>query len=255
MPGRPCNPEILQYLNAHSYPAVPIIPTEEGQSHINLSGPDGESIGVLFPYIQGTESNLDTEITTIGRQTALLHSLMEQYPKPLVRHGKEFFIDRYIHILEQLHYPPAKVKELADYGSELWSRIEKLPPGFCHGDLHSGNMLQTAKEYILFDFDVASDAYPVVDVASLSNKAHFNRLTESAWDDTMRMFERFYLGYSRIRSLSDPEIAAVYDFIPVRHYELIATITECQGLDSLSVPFLDQQFAWLMQWRDLKKPL
>lgn len=247
--------EIIHYLRKHDYPAVPIIPTADNRMYITLTVPEGESIGVLYAHIQGTEPNLDTEITRIGQQTAELHNLMEKYPKPLVRRGKGFFVDRYIDILKQLHYPPDKVYRLADYGCELWSRIEKLPNGFCHGDLHSGNMLQTDKEYILFDFDIASDSYSIIDVSTLSDKSNFNRLTEPACAETMRMFERFYQGYSRVRSLSSLEIAAIFDFIPVRHYELIATITDCQGLDNLSLQFLDQQFDWLMQWRGRQKPL
>jgi hypothetical protein len=47
------------------------------------------------------------------------------------------------------------------------------------------------------------------------------------------------------------EIDAIFDFIPIRHYELIATITECQSLTSLSTAFLDEQYDWLLRWREL----
>lgn len=247
--------EIIQYLNRQNYPVAPIIPAEDSRLHIDIAGPDGDCTGILFSYIQGKEPELETEITQIGEQTGELHKLMQEYTKPLIRRGKEFYIDRYIDILAQMNYSPERIKELSDYGSELWSRMEKLPNGFCHGDLHSGNIIQNQRNYYLFDFDIASDSYSVIDVAALSNKTNFNRLEESAYADTIRMFERFYAGYSRKRSLSNAEIACIFDFIPIRHYELIATITECQGLNGLKQSFLDQQYVWLMQWRTIAKSL
>lgn len=243
---------ILEYLRLKDYPAVTVVPTADSSLFLELSAPDGQCVGVLYDFVQGTEPDLCAEISQVGRQVGELHRLMEQFPKDLVRRGKEFYIDRFLTILQQLEYPDARVKELSDYGREMWARIEQLPKGFCHGDMHSGNMLQTGPGvYILFDFDVSSMASPVVDVASLSNKTHFNRYEESSYEVTVQELDRFYQGYSLNRILSDAEIAAVFDFVAVRHYELIATITECQGLEGLSESFLNQQYEWLMNWRNL----
>lgn len=143
--------EIIQFLRTHDYPAVPIIPTKDGSLSITLAGPKGDCTGILYAYIHGKEPNLETEITNLALQTGELHSIMKNHPMPLVRRGKEFYIDRFIDMLAQLQYPPEKVNELADYGNELWGRMEKLPRGFCHGDLHSGNILQTQSRYFLFD--------------------------------------------------------------------------------------------------------
>lgn len=244
--------DVIQFLRKNDYPVVSIIPTEEGSLYIKLNIPEGQCIGILYDFIEGIEPNFSTEIINVGQQIGELHNLMIKYPNPLIKRGKDFFIDRFIVILQKLQYCSKKVKELEKYGEEIWSNIKRLPTGFCHGDLHSGNMLQTKlNQYILFDFDIVSHAYSIIDVATLSNCTDFNQLDESTYDSTTRMFERFYQGYSKKRTLSDIEIAAIFDFIAVRHYELIATITDCQGLNCLSQSFLDEQFEWLMKWRTI----
>lgn len=166
--------------------------------------------------------------------------------------GKEFYIDRYISILYDLDYQSGRIDELADYGLELWASMERLPAGFCHGDLHTGNMRQSGlDEYVLFDLDAASNTCSLIDVATLCDCSDFNRFDAAAYSQTMRMFERFNQDYRAEREISDGEIAAMFDFIAIRHYELIATITRCQGLDHLSRAFLDEQYEWLMNWRNL----
>lgn len=44
------------------------------------------------------------------------------------------------------------------------------------------------------------------------------------------------------------DMQCVYDFIAIRHYDIQATITQCQGY---SIENLVNQHAWLMRWRDL----
>ncbi len=248
--------EIIQYLKQNNYPVVSIVFTQHGRYFIELTMPEGKCIGILFDYIDGIEPNRENELASIGRQVGELHEIMSKYPNPLIIRGKEFFIDRYITILREVLYCPLRIKDLEDYGQEVWDRMSGLPHGFCHGDLHTGNMLKTkSNEYILFDFDIASYSHSVIDVAILSDGTNFNNLTEFAYDNTKRTFEKFYQGYSKIITLSDAEISAIFDFIPIRHYELIATITDCQGLDSLSPAFIDEQYGWLMGWKTLNSKI
>jgi len=244
--------EIIQYLKMNNYPVVSIIPSVEGSLYFDLSLPEGRCIGILYDYIEGIEPNLKIEITDVGQQVAELHNIMEKYPHPLIKRGKEFYIDRFIIMLRKLNYSPMKIKELDEYGNELWNNIKKLPNGFCHGDLHSGNILQgKTNEYTLFDFDIAAYSYSIIDVSTLSNDTNFNKLDESTYQSTMENFNRLYKGYSTKRLLSDLEITSIFDFVAVRHYELIATITDCQGLNTLSNSFLDQQYEWLMKWKTI----
>lgn len=243
---------ILQYLKLQDYPVVSIVPTREGASHVVIDTPRGMSVAILFDYLDGPEPDLKTEIVDIARQVGWLHKVMETYPHPLPRRNKDFYVGRYLAILQELDYPPRRIIDLATYGSECWSRLERLPVGFCHGDLHTGNMRQVAPgRYVLFDFDIASRSHSLIDIATLCDDSDFNRFNAAAYDHTRRAFERFYQGYRQEREISNEEIAAIFDFIPVRHYELIATITQCKGIEHLSRAFLDEQYDWLIRWRDL----
>ena len=243
---------ILQYLQQQDYPVVSIVLTRAGDSHVSIDTPRGTSIAILFDYLDGPEPDRKTEIVHLARQVGRLHKIMDTYPDPLLRRGKDFYVDRYLTILQSLDYPPSRISDLAAYGSECWSRLERLPAGFCHGDLHTGNMCQSGPgRYVLFDFDNASRTHALIDIATLCDDSDFNRFDLAAYDRTMQVFERFYQGYRREREISDAEIAAIFEFIPIRHYEIIATITQCQGIQDLSRAFLDEQYDWLMRWRDL----
>ncbi len=242
---------ILEYLKRQEYPVVSIIPTKAGISHVVIDTPKGKSIAILFDFLDGPEPDLQTEIVDLARQVGRLHQVMETYPHPLPYRGKHFYVDRYLSILQELDYPPSRIADLSAYGSECWSRLECLPAGFCHGDLHTGNMRQSAQgRYVLFDFDIASRTHSLIDIATLCDASDFNRFDPAAYDRTRQVFEHFYQGYRREREISSAEIAAIFDFIPIRHYEIIATITQCQGLEELSRAFLDEQYDWLMRWRD-----
>jgi Ser/Thr protein kinase RdoA (MazF antagonist) len=243
---------ILEYLKQQDYPVVSIVPTRTGDSHVVIDTPHGESVAVLFDYLDGPEPDLQTEIVELARQVGRLHQVMETYPHPLPRRGKDFYVARYLSIMQKMDYPANRISDLGAYGSECWSRIERLPAGFCHGDLHTGNMRHTAPGcYVLFDFDIASRTHTLIDIATLCDDSDFNRFDAAAYDRTRQVFERFYQGYRQEREMSDAEIAAIFDFIPVRHYEIIATIVQCQGLEELSYAFLDEQYDWLMRWKEL----
>lgn len=243
---------IINYLQTNGYPVAAIVPTVEGKYHINVRMAEGECIGVLYNFIDGTEPDITADIEKIGQQVGRLHALMAEYPGELVRHKKPFFIDRFIGLLWEKNYPDSRIADLDEYGHELWQAMERLPAGFCHGDLHSGNMIIVpSRDYVLIDFDVASRSYSVIDIATLCDQTDFNAFSTEAYDRTKDAIKRFCVGYKRELEISDSNLNAAFDFIAIRHYELIATIVACQGIGCISTAFLDQQYDWLMSWKAL----
>jgi Ser/Thr protein kinase RdoA (MazF antagonist) len=243
---------ILQYLEVNHFPVVSIVPTINGEMNVLMDSPDGICIGILFNYIDGMEPDDRKEIGKIGLQIGRLHNLMEAYPYQLLSRTKMDYIDDYISIMKENGYAPSRIAELEKYGAELWGRIGELPKGFCHGDLHTGNMLRSKTgNYVLFDFDDASGDYPLMDVAYLSDDTNFNVFDEKALIKTKHMFEEFYNGYSKERTLSIAEMNAISDFIAIRHYQIIARIVRCQSLQSLDEYFMNEQYEWLLSWKNL----
>lgn len=244
--------DILEYLQAKGYPAVRVVRTGQQDGCIMLNGADGCCGGILFEYMEGVTPDGRDEAGDIGKQVGELHQLMEGYPGQLMHRTKQEYIDDYISIMRKLEVHPGKVSELEQYGHELWERITRLPRSFSHGDLHTGNMLRNRDgDYVLLDFDDASGDYPIMDVAYMSDAAHFNRFEDSHYDETLRLLERFYSGYGKVRTISDDEFHAVFDFIAVRHYQIVSRIVACQGLQCVSKDFFDEQHDWLTRWREL----
>ncbi len=50
--------------------------------------------------------------------------------------------------------------------------------------------------------------------------------------------------------MSDDEIDPIGDFAAIRHYEIISTIVSCQGRKGPSKGFMDEQYDWLLQWKN-----
>ncbi|HBS44871.1 MAG TPA: hypothetical protein DEA91_11140 [Paenibacillus sp.] len=219
---------------------------------IILSSQDGCCVGILYGYVEGAMPDGKIEAESIGIQIGELHNLMDKYPDKLKNRPKTEYIDDYISVMRELDFHSGKTLELEQYGNLLWERITKLQKNFCHGDLHTGNMIRNQSgEYVLLDFDDASGDYPSMDVAYMSDDTNFNHFHESMYDQTMRLCERFYSGYSKVRVLSNNEINAVLDFIAIRHFQIISRIVRSQGLQCVSKEFCDEQYVWLMKWQEL----
>ena len=255
--------DIIMYLSQNEYPVVPIIPTYDGQTHITLDMQGEENcVGIMFKFIDGVtgckfseiendKHILHHDLAAFGQQVGKLHSLMDSYNGQLINRGKSYYIDRFISLLRRDKYNVHKTSAFEQYGQELWDNIYKLPKGFCHGDIHENNMIYTPdKKYVILDWDMSAYSHSVIDVSRICGEADFNILSERSYDDTTRMFEMFYKGYSKEKNLSTEEINAIYDFIPILHYDLIATIVITSN-ESIMHDFIDKQFEWLMQWKDL----
>lgn len=241
---------ILMYLEETGFPSPRIILTKNGFPYIEVDELDGKAFVVLFEFIDGQEPSEGENIETIGAFVGQLHSIMREYKDNLQVHSKEFFIDRYINVLKKKNYDANKTEMFREYGDILWKRVEKLPRGFCHGDMHRGNFLRTSSgKYYLLDFDTACNAFPIYDIMIMCNSTNYFDFDEKGYEKAKSMYESFLKGYTKYCTLSDTELKAFYDLIAIYHYQLQATIIEVYGLDCVDEKFLDKQLDWLMRWR------
>lgn len=242
---------IISYLTQKGFPSPRIIHTKEGLPYVEIEELNKKTLIVLFEFIEGSEPNEGEDIETIGKLVGQLHNILKGYKEPLPVHGKEFFIDRYIKILEQKNYDQNKIDTFREYGDVLWENVKNLPHGFCHGDLHRGNLLKTTtKKYYLLDFDTSSYAFPMYDIMVMCNSTDYFNFNEIGYQKSKNTYETFLKGYTKYRSLSKDELNSFYDFIAIYHYQLQATIIEIYGLNCVDIEFLDNQLNWLMKWRE-----
>lgn len=241
---------ILMYLEEKGFPSPRIILTKNGFPYIEVDEAEGKTFGVLFEFIDGQEPSEGENVQIIGALVGQLHSIMCEYKGNLQVHGKEFFIDRYINILKKKNYVAKKTEMFREYGDTLWKRVERLPRGFCHGDMHRGNFLRTSSgKYYILDFDTSCNAFPIYDIMIMCNSTDYFDFDEKGYQKAKSTYESFLKGYTKYCKLSDMEFRVFYDLIAIYHYQLQATIIEINGLDCVNEKFLDKQLDWLMKWR------
>ena len=236
---------ILNYLEQQDFPVPHIVRTASGALFCEREG----QFLVLFAYLEGGEPCEGADLRKIGALVGRMHRLMEKYPGELIPRGKPFFIDRYIEIMKKKGYDAAQTERFSEYGKELWSRVNGLPRGFCHGDLYRGNILRIGEgKYVVLDFDTACHAFPIFDIVVYCSGIDYFRYQKDGFAKTMRYDDEFLKGYITEREISREELYALPDMMALYHYELQATIMEVYGLDCVDGAFFDAQFQWLMRW-------
>lgn len=237
---------IQQYLIENNFPVPEIILTTESKPYFIYEN----QLFVLYEYIDGTEPDLDKNAEKIGQLAGELHRLMSNYKEELTAHHKAFFVDRYIDILKRKHYPDKKLNEYIEIGNALWDRVKHLPYGFCHGDLHRGNLLQTADNKIyMLDFDTACFAPQLFDIAVMCDTTDYFNFDVKEFHHTTKIFKQFMKSYSKYNQLNF-DLKQFYDFIALRHFQLQATIVEIYGMDCINEEFIDKQLEWIKKWRN-----
>lgn len=212
---------------------------------------NSDLLGVLYQFIGGHVVDDDIDYEEAGKLIGRLHVLMATYTGNLKLHGKDFFINRYIRILEQMHYDTPKLEQFKIYGDQLWDQVKYLPKGFCHGDLHRGNIIIDSKvQYHILDFDTSCYAFPLYDIVVLCNSTNYFYYKQEDFEKTSVNFEKFLKGYELYKTLSVVEKECFYYLIGVYHYQLQATIIEIHGLDCVDGKFIDNQLDWLMKWKN-----
>lgn len=239
--------DVMLYLAERGFPVPKIVPTKDGQPRFTYEG----RCAVLFEYIEGKEPKRRGNEGRIGELVGQLHALMREYPGPLKERGKAYFVGRYLEQLRQKDTPSHILEQFERMGDALWARAERLPRGYCHGDMHIGNLLQTRQGGLYaLDFDASCRAFPLYDVAVMCDTTDYFGFDAKGYGRSARSFARFLEGYEKHRPLSEAERMAFFDCVALRHYRLQATILELFGLDCVDGAFVERQLDWLLRWRE-----
>ena len=240
---------LLRYLEESGFPVPGMILTKTGAPFCQTE--DGQML-LVQKYIEGDEPDLTKSARKVGELTAWLHELLEAVPGALIVRDMPFFIGRYLDYLHKRAYPRAC--EYAALGETLWSRVCAQPTTACHGDLHRGNLLESADGQIFFlDFDTVCRAPAMFDVSVMCDMTDYFRLKEADVETTRRVYAQFLSGYETRRGLTDAEKRSFDDWIAIRHFQLQATIVEIHGPDCINEAFIDAQLAWLRKWMEISE--
>lgn len=235
---------IQEYLIKNNFPVPKIIYTKDNKLYFESN----DKLFVMYEFVEGIEPALDENIEQIGELVGRLHSLMKDY-NDLIKQEKHFFVNRYINILKQKDYNDKKTSEYIKIGNQLWNSVKDLPCGFCHGDLHRGNLLKTKDDKIyMLDFDTCCFVPQLFDIAVMCDATDYFNFDKNEFQHTTDIFNRFMSAYSKCNQI-DFTINQFYDFIALRHFQLQAVIVEIYGLDCIDEEFIDKQLDWIKQWR------
>lgn len=232
--------DVMDYLYREHGPVPKIIKTKNQQNSL-------ETIQGHFVIFENIDEYTDHhkpsrhQVINLYRQ---LQSMMKEYTGMLPRKGKTFYIDRFINLLKSINFSQRKISKLEEIGQCFYAEFEGIDRGFVHGDFHSGNILLDEDErLVLLDFDACNYFVPWTDLVVYFDQTNFNHLRQSDIQETIRTF-------ASIDELSSIPRKQVLAFIPIRHYEIIATIIEAKGISDVSPGFFNEQYVWLTTFYD-----
>ena len=254
---------IIPYLHGCGYPIVKIIPTVSDEMYVTVERPEGNCVGVLFEYASGIciwawNALYDTEKESIhpitrqfSKQVGLMHRLMDNYSEPLIQRGsKEIIFDVMIHQLRLDGYDETKVRNLEEYGNELWTVLKKCRAGFYHADMHPGNTKYRNGQFTWMDFDKACMSYNIMDIGWLLTTGwiHYHEQEKSV-ERSRRLFDEVYAGYSMEQSMTDNEIKAALHSTAIIHFDDMSINIKMHNR-GIKTWILDREYEWLMRWRE-----
>lgn len=242
--------DIVCYLTGCEFPVPSVIKTKSGLTMLEISEEGQEYLFVLYEFIEGKEPDLCVCSEKVGDLVGKLHKLLLAYNGELVERDYRFFIERYINILRRKNYPKTDI--YADLGAKLWERVKECPVGVCHGDLHRGNLLETADGKIyLLDFDTVCLAPRMFDVMVMCDMTDYFNLQKDDIKTTKTVYKSFLTGYTKNIDFKETELTSFDDWVAIRHFQLQATIVEMFGIECIDNNFIDRQLKWLESWTKL----
>lgn len=237
--------DIQVYLQNQGFQVPHILLTNKRLPYVK----NKEMLLILYEFIEGSDSDAQQDAEAIGSLVGGLHQAMKMYPGKLVERDKHFYIGRYIDILHKKNYP--RINEYVIYGDSLWEKIKDLPRGYCHGDMHDGNIRKdTDGKLYIHDFDTSCEGFPMYDVTLICDMTKYFDFDQCNFDKSNEVLSRFVPEYKKYSNLSQVELDAFHDLIAIQHFATQATIMEIFGLDCIDEADMDNQLDWLYKWRD-----
>jgi Ser/Thr protein kinase RdoA (MazF antagonist) len=242
--------------------ALPLV-RRDGEYAGELLAPEGLRPTALIAEAPGGDVREITpeQSRVYGRLAARVHHASNQIPprgfRPLdgaalVERPLAAIRDR----MTWLHADRAELAELESIAARIVERlaaIPRTPPawGFCHGDLHPGNVrFDDAGQPTLFDFDCCGAGWRAYDLAVFQWNAWLER-RDPDW--IAARWEAFLAGYHEVRELSDDELAAVPLFLVARQIWLMgldASLESGYPPQWVGPEWLPAQLAFIRGWVD-----
>lgn len=239
--------KVLRYLETKNYPSPKVILSNKGKLY--ETNQDGVSY-VLYSYIDGNEIGDHSDYHTIGHLLGKLHKEMKEYDGNLMKRSKIYYYTRYINILKKKSYNLQRLKEYVEMGEFYWDKVKTLETGYCHGDLHLGNLLiNDSKALSIVDFDTSCNSFVLFDIMVVCNNTDYFEFKESDFDQTISNYYSLIESYKSYCDVSLFDVSKFCYLLGLYHFQLQATIVEIYGIDCIDHAFIDSQLNWLKEFK------
>lgn len=203
------------------------LPMTNGQYIWELEAPEGRRYGVLFEEAKQS-SSFDSikKVRLIGEHLALIHQCSDQNQLMIGRKEIDFEALREMPLYQVKQYLSHRTEDyryLVEASEQLVAYIEKKVSkasptyGFCHGDLHSGNVHFDGVSPAIFDFDCMGVGYRAYDICIYAwNESYGNPdyLESEEW-------AAFLDGYESVRKIEPNEKEVLISFMALRQIWLM----------------------------------
>lgn len=250
---------ILQLKAQGVHTCIPIKQMDE--TYIwEINAPEGKRYAILFHEVKNDKTY---STYNMGKLAAQIHkesdTIKLKLSRPTISY-EQLISQPLKSIIETNSMKETDIKFIEETSIHMWNKIISHIPntapyyGYCHGDMHSGNVFFF--DYIpqIFDFDCMGIGYRVYD------------LCVYLWDQTStnedfihsEEWENYLKGYSEIRTLSETEIIALPALAALRQLWFIGLIINSTKInnswDGLNEFFFKEQLRrytfWYNKWKD-----
>ena len=259
---------IINTLCQNDIPAVVPIKCKDGQYIWDINAPEGKRFAVLFEEAKNQPSdNHEKKCYNLGKSLAKLHMVADSNNFKVSREPIDLnqlaikplgLISPYLkHRKEDYDFIQKASEQISTYIEKNLS-FEKPYYGYCHGDIHNGNVFFNGDNPTIFDFDCMGYGWRAYDICVY------------AWNETAgcedyidkEPWKAFLEGYNSIRKLSDIELVSINAFAALRelwlmglHARVVEQNAGCSWYNDSYFDFRMKQFKLWYHRFDKKKEL
>lgn len=236
---------ILLMMQEHGIAVASPVIRKDGSYVWSVAAPEGERFAILLEEAKRNDAPKDFYL--LGAMIATMHNVTdEQSPKvsraALNREGlitaPLACLQPYLlHRTKEYENLKARAYELYDIASQTL-RQETPQYGFCHGDLHSGNIFFADCKPVFIDFDCMGYGYRAYDLCIYAwNEAYSDKeyLTSKEWGMILS-------GYDSIRKMSQEEKELIPAFMAIRQVWLMGLHAQVMDINAGCCWFHDGYF-------------
>lgn len=249
--------DALNYLQEKGEAVAAPIADQSGKFLQFVAAPEGKRVAVLFQFAPGKARDYAgtgfESPYAYGKAVACLHAAAAGFRSHHERHALNsihLVSDPIALLASRFRYKADDLAYLGNLADRLkeWLKTNSpnLETGFCHGDLHGGNVHLDRDKFTFFDFDFCGFGWRAYDMAVFRWSSRLHNKESEWWPEYLR-------GYTSVRQLNQADIDASANFVAIRHLWLLGFHASLGHAKSMSYGWMheiafERQIKFLRDW-------